>query len=360
MPAAPVVDVVIPIHDLSRPIARAVDSVLDATVPGSVRVTVVCHGLPAADVQVSLGDAARPDVRLLEFTDGIRSAAGPFNHGVAAATADYVSVMGSDDFLEPDAMRQWVDYVTAERPDAALVRLRYQGAEKLHSPLARIGRSRRLDPVKDRIFYRTAPLGLLRTSLVNDLNLRFSEGFRTGDDLEFSARLWTSGARIDYLRTLPCYVIGSDAETRTTTQPMPAEDFLHAIDALARSSWALALPRAVRRSLAIKLTRIHLLGSLLQRPVVTAWRGDDEVRGVREVLAGLTALSPGVLEPFSRAERRLLDALCRSDVSVDSIVAAVARFGSSGRIDRLVPRNLLRLLDRESTLTRYVLYALTR
>lgn len=360
MPAAPVVDVVIPVHDPSRPIARAVASVLTGTVPGSVRVIVVCHGLRADDVRESLGDVAGPDVRLLEFVDGIRSAAGPFNHGVAAATAEYVSVMGSDDFLEPDAMRLWVDYVTHERPDAALVRLRYQGAEKLHSPLARIGRSRRLDPVKDRIFYRTAPLGLLRTSLVKDLNLTFSEGFRTGDDLEFSARLWTSGGRIDYLRNLPCYVIGSDAETRTTTQPMSAEDFLQAIDALARSPWAHALPRPVKRSLAIKLTRIHLLGALVHRPLVTSWRGDDEVHTVREVLVGLTALSPGLLEPFSRAERRLLDALRRPDVSVDSIVAAIARFGSAGRIDRVLPRNPLRLVDRESTLTRYALYAITR
>lgn len=360
MSTTPVVDVVIPVHDSSRPIQRAVASVLEGSVPGSVRVTVVCHGLREEDVRLALGDTAGADVRLLEFEDGIRSAAGPFNHGVAAATAEYVSVMGSDDFLEPDAMRLWIDYVTAEGPDAALVRLRYQGAEKLHSPLTRVGRSRRLDPVKDRIFYRTAPLGLVRTSAVASMGLRFSEGFRTGDDLEFSARLWTEGGRIDYLRDLPCYVIGSDAETRVTTQPMPAEDFLRAVDELARSPWVSGLPRAVKRSLAIKLTRIHLLGALTRRPAVDAWRGDDEVRYVRDVLAAIADLSPGFTGPFSRADRRLLDALTAPEVSVDSVVAAVAAFGSSGRVHQILPRNPLRLLDRESTLTRYALYALTR
>ena len=78
--------------------------------------------------------------------------------------------------------------------DAALARLRHQDGEVLHNPLVRWRRSKRLDPVKDRLFYRTSPLGLLKRSTLEFLGLKFQEGVRSGMDMSYGARLWTSGA----------------------------------------------------------------------------------------------------------------------------------------------------------------------
>ncbi|MET0302435.1 MAG: glycosyltransferase family 2 protein [Microbacteriaceae bacterium] len=360
MTSAPLVDVVIPVHTPARPIDRAVASVLDATpaaapAPGTVRVTVVCHGIPSAVIRERLGALADdPAVRLVEFSDGVRSPAGPFNHGLEQATGEYVSIMGSDDFLEPGAMADWVRAVEAERPDAALVRLRYQGAGILDNPLTRRGRSTQLDAVRDRLFYRTAPLGLLRRQLVVDLGLRFTERLPVGKDMAFSAQLWVDADRISYLREAGCYVIGDDADDRVTTMARPVVEAMAAPLDLVRRPWVRSGDEPVRRALVTKLLRIHVLGALRSRRTPASWSPAD-VAAVRDATVELLALSPRSVLPFSRAERALVDA-ARVAQSPEDILQALARDARPGRIARILPRNLLHALDRESVLTRYVLY----
>ena len=78
-----------------------------------------------------------------------------------------------------------------------------------------------LDPVRDRLAYRTAPLGLLKRETVERLGLRFPEGLPTGEDQAFSARLWFEGRGLRYAAGAPRYVVGADAVTRVSTTPRP-------------------------------------------------------------------------------------------------------------------------------------------
>lgn len=356
----PLVDVVIALHDLRRPIARAVDSVLGNPNVSGVRVTVVCHGLDAADVRQALQPYEPDRLRLVEFSDGVRSAAGPFNRGLELATADYVSVMGSDDFLEAGAMSEWVSYLAREKPDIALIRLRHQGGATLHNPLARARRTRNLDPVRDRVFYRTAPLGLIRRAVVDELGLRMTEGFRTGEDLAFGVRLWTSGRRMDYLRSLPAYVIGGDADVRVTTSPMSVDDFFAPVHAVLTDPAVSAFDAATKRSLAVKLTRIHLLGYVLSRPAVEDWDGAHAVSHLRSTLLAIDRFAPDMRDPFSRADRDLLDVVSLPTATTQTMVDAVAAHRAAGRVASILPRRIARAFDRESVLSRYLLYALSR
>src|SRR5690606_40108663 len=126
---------VIACHDASRPLRRAVSSILqDTAVRDRIRVTVVAHGLAASSLRVQL-EGLEGDVRVLPFVDGIRSAAGPFNHGLDLVEAEYCGVMGSDDFLEPGVMERWVRHVEAERPDAAIAQIRLQTQTVMPNPL---------------------------------------------------------------------------------------------------------------------------------------------------------------------------------------------------------------------------------
>ena len=354
MHAEPTVDLVVAVHDTSRPIRRAVASVLEGTAPGRVRVTVVCHGIAAGSVAEKLDGLDGAALRILEFADGIRSPAGPFNFGLAHATAEYVAVMGSDDFLEPGAMTAWIRAVRASGADAALARLRHQDGAVLHNPLVRWRRSKRLDPVKDRLFYRTSPLGLLKRSTLEFLGLKFQEGVRSGMDMSYGARLWTSGARVDFLRAAPCYVIGADATTRVSTQPMRISESFRALWGIARSEWAANLAEPQRRALAVKLIRIHILGAVLARRTAADWAGDD-LADLVAALNGVLALCPSALEPFARAERDLLDALPRG---VERVVRATAAHARSGRSALVLPRDLRAVFDRESSFVRYLLYRL--
>jgi hypothetical protein len=355
----PFVDVVIACHDPARPIERAVRSVLaDPAVRDAVRVTVVAHGIPGALLADRLS-GVEGSWRVEEFADGIRSPAGPFNHGLALATGEYCAVMGSDDFLEPGTMTRWLDHVRRAQPDALIGAIRIDGLPVMPNPLARIGRTRRMDAAKDRLFYRTAPLGLIRTATMRDMSLRMTEGVRVGEDFEFGIRLFADAPRVDFAAGAPCYVIGVDAPERTTHARLGIEETFAPIVRLLDEGIAQGLAPAHRFALAVKLIRVSVIGYARARPTADDWRGPDEIAYLAGLLARLVALAPRVLSPFNIQDRWILDAL-RKDPDVKRVVAAVSRAAGAGRRERWFTPDVVHSFARESTARRYVLYVLSR
>ena len=268
-------------------------------------------------------------------------------------------MLGSDDFLEPGAMSAWVRHVRAERPAAAIARIRLQGETIMPNPLVRIGRVRRVDAAKDRLFYRTAPLGLVELAEIRRLGLKMTEGMRVGEDFEFGIRLWSLGRRVDFLGKAPCYVIGVDAVERTTHAPLPLPESFAPITGLLDRALPAELPKAHRRALAIKLARISVVGAAVTRRTPGDWGGDDEVEFLAGVLRRLLALAPGVLTAFNLKDRRVLDGLL-AEPTVARVTADVLVSNRAGRRERWLTKNPLRSFGRESTLRRYVLYYLKR
>ena len=354
----PLLEVVIAVHAVTRPIDRAVSSLMSGEPASGERVTVVCHGIDASEIAAVVGRPESSSLRYVEYRDGVPSPAGPFNHGLRSAEGQYVAIMGSDDYVEPGAVRAWTEALRSRRPDVALMRLRRQGGPVLANPLTRIGRTRRLDAVKDRLFYRTAPLALIRRDLLTDRALSLTEGLRTGDDMAMSARLWTEAPRVDLLHDAPCYVIGADAGDRITEASMTVAEQLRAVELLVGDGWWRALAPRVRTSLGVKLLRVHVLDALLGRPSVDAWaprERADLARVVRAVLAD----APAAVEPLSRADRVLIET-ASGEPPAEELVAAIARRKNAGRLDTILPRRLRRMFDRESTLVRFVLYRVRR
>lgn len=356
---APFVDVVIACHDVTRPLARAVRSVVqDAETRSEVRVTVVAHGVSGDELAAQL-EGIEGSWRVVEFRDGVRSAAGPFNHGLGMVDGEYCAVMGSDDFLEPGTMARWVREVRAHHPDMLMAAIRIDGFPVMPNPLVRLGRRHRLDAAKDRLFYRTAPLGLIRTATMRTLGLRMVEGLRVGEDFEFGIRIASLSARVDVAAGAPCYVIGVDARERTTHARLTVTETLEPVVRLLDDGVFAALPPAHRRALAIKLARVTVLGFARSRPRVEDWDGEADVAELSRLLHRLLAVAPGVLTPFNREERHILEVIRRTPTRA-AVTAAVARMAGAGRIDRWFTPDLIHSFARESTLRRYVLYALTR
>lgn len=356
---APLVDVVIACHDVTRPLARAVSSVLqDAETRPIVRVTVVAHGVPGDELTVQLA-GIEGSWRVVEFADGVRSAAGPFNHGLSMVEGEYCAVMGSDDFLEPGTMARWVREVRRHRPDMLMAAIRIDGFPVMPNPLVRLGRRRRLDAAKDRLFYRTAPLGLIRTATMRAMGLRMVEGVRVGEDFEFGIRIASLSGRVDVAAGAPCYVIGVDARERTTYARLTVTEALEPVVRLLDDGVFDALPPAHRRALAIKLARVTVLGCARTRPRPEDWDGDAEVAELSRLLHRLLAVAPRVLTPFNREERHILDVI-RHTPTRDAVTAATKRMTGAGRVDRWFTPDMVHSFARESTLRRYVLYVLTR
>lgn len=348
-------DVVIPIHSTSRPLERAIRSVTEQVCAARVRITVVGHGLSEAD----FGGRLPAGIRFITVVDGKRSAAGPMNAGIAAATAEYLCRLDSDDYLEPGALDAWVEHVIRERPDVLLARLRLQGENPMPNPLTRALRSRRLDLVKDRLSYRTNPLGLIRLGVLRDLGLSFTEDLAVGEDLEIGLRLWSSALRVDYASKSPCYVVSDDATDRVTLADRSARVELGATERILRQSWLSNASPATKRSIAVKLLRTHVLDYVTRPGQITLSTG-GELDFLRSLMLSMTALSPGFVAPFSRADRMVIDELLDPASTSESLVRAVKRRSSATRYATLLTPRLRNVLDRESTIRRYLGYRLGR
>lgn len=354
---SPFVDVVIACHDPSRPLERAVRSLLASDAAReTVRVTVVAHGLAAEAFERRL-TGIRGEWRVVEHHDGVASPAGPYNRGLALAEAEYCAVMGSDDFLEPGAIEAWIAAARSGRADMVVAPLRIDGQPVMFNPLPRPRRTTALDAARDRLFYRSAPLGLILTSTMRRLGLTMTEGVPVGEDIEFGVRLFAEASRVDFPFRAPCYVIGTDARERTSHTPLTIEQTMQPLDRLLDGDVPARLSPAHRRALAVKLVRISVLGAARSRPRPEDWRPGD-AEALADLLDRLVRLDARALDPLSRQERTLTDAI-RSRPTAEGIVAGVAASDAqTARSQRLLTRRASAVLDRESILRRYIVYAI--
>ncbi|MEH0111013.1 glycosyltransferase family A protein [Tersicoccus sp. MR15.9] len=356
--ATPVVDVVIAVHDVDRPVARAIESCASTMVPGAVRVTVVCHDISARKVEEATGLSPSTGLRYLEYRDGVRSPAGPKNRGLDAVEATFTAVLDSDDYLEPGAVDHWYRVLTEQEADVVVAPVRHQNGGLLPTPWSRFGRRHRLDPVKDGLAYSTAPRGMWRTATARAAGFRYTEGLRTGEDLEPGLRLAFSGARTEFPARGPKYVLCDDAEVRVTHDVLPlAEEFLapERLD----PAWLASIGDPARRAIATKLTRTNLLGALRRRG--TAWSWPDEDRdAVQSFARRLRELNPAVETSLPAADQRLFAAACAAADDRDTFLTALAARQSAGPVGRHLTANPLRSLGRESALRHGVRLVLDR
>lgn len=350
------VEIIIACHAPERRIDRAVRSVVVDN-GDAASATVVCHNIGAEAIQARIPAGIRDRVRVLEWRDGIPSPAGPFSYGLERATAPWVGIMGSDDFYEPGAIAAMLDL--ADGADAVMPTLRHDAGGAVRTPPVRPGRRALRDAVRDRLYYRSAPLGLIRRDFLLDHGeLSLDAGLRVGEDLRMSTLLWTLGS-VSVQRRGPGYVIGSDASDRVTMEPGPISEELRHVEAVWAGDQLSMLTAVQLGALGTKYLRVHIFGTAYYRAQRDAWR-----RGDREALAAaasrVQSAAPRAAEPLSRADRRLLDAIL--DLSVPNAeVSALARARRRfGRPDTLLPRSARYLLHREAPLRFMAASALVR
>lgn len=318
----PIVDVTIAVHSQTRPIARAVASVLEHT-QAAVRVNVVAHNIDPAIIRENLGPYAHDDrVRLLPFTDGVRSPAGPMNHGFAVSGAPFMSLMGSDDELEPGALDSWLALQRATGAEMVLAKIKLATGRIDPYPPVRGGRRmRELDGRRDRLSYRSAPLGLISRARFGAL--RLSAGLPSGEDLTYSLTMWFTAAHLAYDVHGPAYVVNADAGDRVTSAPRPiAQDFAY-LDELESLPWFANASRADRIAIIAKLIRIHLFDAVLVR-ADSQERLECNRDDLLALFARLRSLAPGVSRVLARADRKVFSVLARPDGTSEQVLGALS------------------------------------
>ncbi|UNX55739.1 glycosyltransferase [Georgenia sp. TF02-10] len=356
-PGAPV-EVVIAVHTPRRPVGRAVASVLDGNA-AHTRTTVVCHNVPAAEIAAVISPRHRDRVRYLEHRDPRPSASGPFNAGMAAADGEYLAIMGSDDWLQPGAVASWLDLADRTGAETVITRLALgRPGRPVRTPPTRPWLRGLADPVKDRLSYRSAPLGLVSRAARDRLGAALVEGMTVGGDVPYVTRLWF-GTRVAVDRRGPAYVIGTGAEDRVTYTPRPIREEFAFVRHLLDQDWFRAYPAGARRAVCTKLTRIHLFGAVHNRPDPAFWTAAERT-ALADAAERLLVAAPGFAEVLSLADRDLLDTVQDLGVPAAAMIHAAQARRRHGRPRTLVPRDLRMSLAAEAPLRLMAASALTR
>lgn len=301
----PRVHLIIAAHNPARPVARAVTSVVMGN-PEALAV-VVCHNTSIASIRETIAPEVAERARFLQLDDGIPAPSGPFNHGIGESDAEFVSIMGSDDLLDPGAVANWLEAADRWQADAVIARIvRGEQRSLVRSPALRPWHRGSLDIVRDRLPYRSAPLGLVRRDAVDRLGLLLTPEARSGGDLEFVSRLW-AGGRVVYADG-PGYVEMPDATDRVTHVMKPVSEELHWAADLLGSAWFISRPERERRAIAAKLVRRNLLDTVLKRRDLEEWAPAD-VADLRDIAGRMLHAAPGVWNLLAAREQALLRAI---------------------------------------------------
>lgn len=354
---APDIDVVIAVHTTTRPLLRAINSC--AQHDGlKVRVSVVCHNVSAADVKGALGGHVGDTVRFLELFDGIPSPAGPKNLGLEAATAPLVSVLDSDDFLEPEALGEWHARMVRDNSDMVLAPVRHEGAGILKTPRSRPWKESKLDPVIDGLAYATALRGLWKKQLPGGAEFRYTSGLRVGEDLAGGLELYFSGAQLSYPRRGPAYVLGNQAEDRVTGSLLPLKEEFRAVLELPRE-WLDDLTGRARTSIAVKIARTTLVGALVRRGERHDWTS-EEITAVTELAVFLVDMAPGFDRLLTVRDTNLIHALKQGPTSGPQLEKAIQAYHRAGMLSRIFTNGMTNNFSSDAHLRQMVRAGLDR
>jgi len=364
------IDVVIPVHDIRRPAARAVRSVLDqrsALLARGVdlRALLVWHNvgddeIAQAQQELPTSEALRHEV----LRDGLHSAAGPRNWALDHSTATFLSFLDSDDHLEQGSLEAWWSCAEEHRAAAVIAPLRTPSGSILPAPRIRPSAPPALDALKDGLAYRSVPYGLLRRSALEFVGYRYAEGLRTGEDLSTTLKLWFRSGTVCYPYGAPAYHQTDDSgEGRVTAAVLPLSEEFRWLDALLDDPWLRDATAAERRAIILKIIRVHGVGALRRR--ATAGEGaapaeagrlwnDEEQHHWKALLTRMEAFSRGLPPALSRRDAALVREAGEAR-DLPSLRAAADRHARAGRAGELMTVRLSAMLSRDSVLTHYVL-----
>jgi hypothetical protein len=357
-----ILEAVIACHDPERPLERVVTSILEQqgslhALGAGLKVTVVAHNVGADELAEALTAPVAEQVNFLELKDGIFSPAGPINLGLHSSASTWVTTVGSDDTLARGSLAAW--YRRGRRTGAASVLAPIRLPHGMvRTPYLRPGRREVLDPVGDRLAYRTAPLGLLRVDALQAVGFAYTEaGLRAGSDIEPGLRMWFRGGAVTYPFGAPAYVVSEEmGGERVTAAVGRLRSELGWFAPLMAQDWLQDASSAERQEIATKIARAHLVpavrrrvGDLSTSTAETApeardrWTGDD-AQTMRAALTSLRTLVGAPLHTLSRAEVRLLTAASEATDTAGAAAAWSAYLTGppSGRVLPIRLRDVLR------------------
>lgn len=339
------VDVVIPVHSVTRPIKRAVASVLEHN-SAQIRVIVVVHNLAQNLIEANLEEyATDARVKIFALSDGIFSPAGPMNLGFSMSDAPFVSLLGSDDTFAAGAIDSLLKKQKETKSDFVIAPIRMvDGRIDPYPPVRRGTRTIKLDPVKDRLIYRSAPLGLICSKQISSLS--FPDNISSGEDLPFTLSLLFQSRKIAYDLDGPAYV-GGRAVDRVTHQPRDIFEDFRFLDIITQSDWFINLAISKKRAIVLKILRIHLFDAIASR-ISSQIELDKNHEDFLNIYTKILKLAPSAEKYLSQADSKVFNSLKNEKLDLIELNELLASRWKYKSLPTLITTNPLLSLSRQS------------
>jgi hypothetical protein len=272
------------------------------------------------------------------------------NFGLDHCTADFVSVMGSDDEFEQGAIDSWLAVQQHGQADFVISQIRNVGGGRVPSPPTRPRRRLNLDAVKDRLSYRSAPLGLISRKAFPDL--RFAENLASGEDLPYVTQLWFSGKNIAFDRTGPAYLVHADAVDRVTAAPRPIVDDFAFFDLIVDSEWARGFTARERVAIGIKLIRGHVFDAIVNRR--EAGMSASERDALSEITTRISAWSQRSEKYLSLLDYTVFEGIRNKSVAFEKLMELTSQRQNYRSVDVIMTKNPFLVFSRQAPLRTFI------
>lgn len=237
----PMVSVIIAVYNVEAYLRQCLDSVIGQTLR-HIEIICVDDGSTDSSLQI-LKEYQLKDSRIRIIRQAHAGAGAARNKGLQAARGEYLSILDSDDFFEPDMLKK--AYYAAKVEDADIVVFKsdfYDEQEHRFTPcdysvredmLPKINPFGAMD-IPDRIFNIGCGWAwdkLFRRDFVEENRARFQE-IRTSNDMFFVFYLYSKAGSIYVMNGLFAHRRINAYNTLSVTRELSWDDFYHALMAL--------------------------------------------------------------------------------------------------------------------------------
>lgn len=237
----PVVSVILPVFNVEKYLRQCLDSIFRQTLT-NIEIICVDDGSTDGSMKI-LEEYAAKDDRFIILKQENSGAGVARNKGLDIARGDYLSFLDSDDFFEPDLLKNTVNQCEKHKADICIYKVdTYHDVKDEFQPADYAFREQYL-PKKVAFSYKSMPNHifssfqnwawnkLFRRSFVEENNIRFQEIWRTNDLFFTCTALVKAKCICTYKGVLAHYRIGMTTNCQATNDKSPL-DFYNAFYAL--------------------------------------------------------------------------------------------------------------------------------
>lgn len=296
--------IVVPVHSTSRPVRRAVESVLNEPEFG---VVLVAHGVDPHDLDLPSDSR----IHVVEVKEACGRPGFAFNRGFEVATAEWVGVLGSDDWYQPGALSRMLSRALRDDADGVLAPQRREG-EQQNTGIPATVRRKNLEPTRDRLFWRSSPLGIFKRGLLGVGEFGFDEQVGAGVDQLNGALLWAGGHRISYYPDDPPYIVGGSPGDHASELDGRLANHASGWEVLWHDSRIQSLSLPTRRALANRMLTVNVFSVVLPR-ASSGTLDQADLEWVSRLLQTMSEVAPGMERSLSIGHCRIFRALVKAD-----------------------------------------------